>query len=68
MTKRVCRRDLCYIVGIRAARLNPMEAATAWSLLAGQLEELGDEELPKFKHLISAIRTATIQAKRKASL
>jgi len=55
------RRDLCHLIGKRAALLPPNQAALAWQSLAEHLrDELGMMPLPKFKHLLRAVRTATI--------
>lgn len=57
------RRDRCYLTGIRAAKLSPTQAARAWASLGQALEQLGLVDMPKFKHLLSAIRKATIIGK-----
>jgi hypothetical protein len=54
------RRDQCYLVGKRAARLKRRQAATAWLQLAYMLQEMGELDIPKYRHLIRAIRRATI--------
>jgi len=56
------RRDRCELVGRRAGLLNDGQAATAWKLLALQLESMGDMDIPKFRDLLKAIRGATIAA------
>lgn len=58
------RRDTCYLIGKRASLLTAGEAATAWSVLSQHLIQMGEIDLPKFKHLLAAIRTATVQGKR----
>lgn len=58
------RRDQCYLNGRRASRLNPKQAAKAWQHLAANLERFGDLDVPKYSHLITAIRAATIIARR----
>ena len=46
------------------ARLTPDQAAAAWAELARRVEALGEVDLPKFKHLVEAIRKATIAGKQ----
>ena len=58
------RRDRIHLVGKRAALLQRREAASAWRYLAVELELLGEYEMPKWKHLVRAIRRATINARR----
>ena len=58
------RRDLLDVVGRRMARLTPDQAAAAWAELARRVEALGEVDLPKFKHLVEAIRKATIAGKQ----
>ena len=55
------RRDRCYLVGRRAKRLEPPQAAIAWDELATLVENFGDRDMPKFDDLLKAIRTATIE-------
>ena len=62
--KRMSRRDKCYLVGRRAHALTPSQAATAWAYLAGQLEEMGEIDVPKFQDLLSAIRAGTLHARK----
>lgn len=64
-THRWRRRDYCFFVGLRAAKLNPSLAAVAWNTLARRLEALGDKDVPKFIDLLAAVRAATISAKKK---
>lgn len=64
--KKTPRRDRCYFVGLRAAKLSPLQAARAWAHLAARLESLGKTDLPKFRDLLNAIRDATITAKQPA--
>jgi hypothetical protein len=59
------RRDYCYFVGRRAATCNTTEAAVAWWTLAGHLEAMGNDDIPKFITLLAKIRAATIVGKRK---
>jgi hypothetical protein len=61
------RRDQCYLVGRRASFLVGAQAATAWSALAQRLEAMSEMDIPKFRDLLTAIRTATIVARRKPS-
>ena len=63
------RRDMCHLIGKRAAGLSKRQAARAWFNLAEQLMILGEPDipfLPKFDHLKTAIRWATIHGKRKS--
>lgn len=55
------RRDRCHLIGLRASRLTKAQAAAAWNELARSLEEMDLLDIPKFKHLIRAIRLATIR-------
>lgn len=57
------RRDRCYLVGKRAGKLAPAEAAAAWQLLAGFIEDMGERDIPKFNDLLTAVRKANIEAK-----
>jgi len=54
------RRDMCHVIGRRAQKLSPEESAYAWQMLGRQLEQMGDLDMPKFKHLITTIRAATV--------
>lgn len=57
------RRDQCHVVGKRANRLNSIQAAYAWYFVAAFLEDNAAElDIPKFKHLLYAIRRATTSA------
>lgn len=58
------RRDRIYFVGLRAGKLSARQAATAWFSLARQLEEMGEMDLPKYRNVIDAIRSATIAGKQ----
>ncbi|HWY74984.1 MAG TPA: hypothetical protein VN281_05175 [Verrucomicrobiae bacterium] len=58
------RRDKCHIAGTQAQRLDEKQSAIAWHLLAGELVELGDADIPKFRQLMMAIRSSTILARR----
>lgn len=61
------RRDLCHLVGKRAQRLTPPQAAEAWYKLADKLEDdLSMKDIPKFLDLLVSIRVATIVGKRRA--
>jgi hypothetical protein len=57
------RRDMCFNVGARAARLPPDQAVIAWRILARRMEEMQDKDIPKFADLIISIRAATIASK-----
>ncbi len=58
------RRDLCYIIGRRAARLTPAQAVEAWDVLARELEKLGDRDLPKFQDVLGLIYAAAVRGTR----
>jgi hypothetical protein len=58
------RRDYCYAVGIRAAKLSPRQSQKAWESLARQLEAMGEKDIPKFWDVLAAIRAATIIGKK----
>lgn len=60
------RRDMCYLVGRRAGRLNTVQAAQAWAFLARNMERMGELDVPKFSDLITTIRAATIHTLRKS--
>jgi len=60
---KVPRRDRIYATGRRAGMLTSEQSAAAWQHLAFQLEELGDKDLPMFRDLLGAIRSATILAR-----
>lgn len=62
--RRLPRRDLCHATGRRAGKLNQRQAARAWTILAQRLEALGEMDLPKFRHLLEAIRSATVGGRR----
>lgn len=57
------RRDRIYFVGLRAGKLELTQAAAAWYYLAGRLEGMGDMDVPKYRDLVHAIRSATIAGK-----
>src|SRR5439155_19248569 len=57
------RRDLCHLIGKRADKLSPAQAALAWKALAEHLMALGELDtaaLVMFKDLARAIRQSTI--------
>jgi hypothetical protein len=58
------RRDMCYVIGKRAALLKPAQAALAWASLSEQIEAMGSLDIPKFINVLSAIRTATIKGRQ----
>lgn len=62
--RRLTRRDNCFLVGKRAQTLEPNQASAAWYHLGSLLEQMGSFDLPKFRHLIRAIRITTIRGKR----
>lgn len=65
------RRDLCYVLGRRTAKMDLWSAGHAWLELADFLEGMGEpssahyKHLPKFHDLINAIRTAQLRGIRK---
>jgi hypothetical protein len=63
MKRKHTRRDLCYLVGVRASQLSPSQAAAAWKSLANLIENLGERDVPKFYDLLRRIRVATIDGK-----
>lgn len=63
--KRLPRRDRCYLIGGRAARLSKAESARAWQFLALKLEEMAEKDIPKFEDVVRAVRLATIEGKGK---
>lgn len=62
------RRDLLDVIGRRMARLTPDQAVVAWAELARRVEALGEMDLPKFKHLVQAIRSATIAGRQRKAV
>ena len=62
------RRDLLDVIGRRMARLTPDQTAVAWAELARRVEALGEVDLPKFKHLVQAIRKATIAGRQRKAV
>lgn len=54
------RRDMCYMVGKRGARLTGKRAEKAWECLCRQVEALGEKDMPKYFDLLVAIRAATL--------
>lgn len=58
------RRDTCHLVGKRAQTLQPNQASAAWYHLAELIEGMGDLDIPKFRHLLHAVRITTIHAKQ----
>lgn len=57
------RRDLCFFVGKRAAKLTTPQMVYAWEMLARHLEGAFSEmDVPKFGNLIALVRAATIRA------
>lgn len=65
MIPKLARRDKCGLTGSRALRLTDAQAVAAWRSLADELLGLGDTDVPKFKHLLRAIRKATITGRRR---
>lgn len=61
----ITRRDRCYLFGRRGRKLNQLQAAEAWWAFPEKLEEMGDMDIPKFKHLLIAFRDATVLAKKR---
>lgn len=62
--RKIPRRDRVYLAGCRAGRLTDAQSAAAWRSLSAQLQELGELDIPKFRDVIAAIRSATITAVR----
>lgn len=62
--KQLPRRDKCLLAGKRAGMLSDDRAALAWNILALELLGMSELEMPKFKHLLRAIRKANIRARR----
>lgn len=62
------RRDRCYLIGRRAQRLSPAQAADAWFRLARKLEAMGDLDVPKFNDLLVALHDAAILARNPNAL
>lgn len=61
------RRDQCYLVGRRAKKIeNLAVAANAWSKLADKLIAMGEMDVPKFRHLLHAIRRSHLDAEKTA--
>lgn len=65
MSSITTRRDRCYLIGRRAQRLSPAQAADAWQRLAEKVEGFSLHDVPKFADLLSAVREATVLARRK---
>jgi hypothetical protein len=65
MSRKLTRRDRCWLVGLRAAKLSPEACVHAWTNLSVQLVDLYDKDIPKFDDLLHAIRRATLEAKSK---
>jgi hypothetical protein len=57
------RRDRCHFYGARAQLLNQEQAAKAWHDFARQVEGMGMVDVPKFRDLLRAFRSATICAR-----
>lgn len=57
--RKLCRSDLCWVIGARASRLTGEQAAIAWTHLAGELQQLGESvDMPKFRQLLEAVRAS----------
>jgi hypothetical protein len=54
------RRDLVHLTGKRAMLLSDQQATIAWFNLASRLEDMDRMDMPKFKHLLAAVRSSTI--------
>ncbi len=63
-THKLPRRDKCFAFGARGLKLTKEQAASAWWFLCAEMQIMGDLDMPKFKHLLHAIRVATIQSKK----
>lgn len=55
------RRDRCYVIGRRAQKLIPSQAARAWLALARALERMGEKDVPKFNDLLASIHAAHLR-------
>lgn len=55
---------MCFSVGVRASMLTPNQSFKAWQVLAKQIESFGNMDIPKYRDLIKAVRTATIAGKQ----
>lgn len=60
--RKLPRRERCYLVAKGIYRLDMRFSEYALVLLADELSELGERDLPKFDDLLKAIRRATIMA------
>lgn len=60
----LARRERCYLLAKRAARLNDRQAAEAWRFLTEELDRFGNFDVPKFKDIFDSIRAAIIHAKQ----
>lgn len=58
------RRDACFFVGKRAAMLSTAEACTAWQILSLKVQTMEDMDIPKFRDMLSAVRSSTIIARQ----
>jgi hypothetical protein len=58
------RRDRCYLFGRRAKKLTPAQAAEAWMIMADLVERMGEQDVPKFNNILTAVRVATVSARR----
>lgn len=64
MASVLTRRDRCYLIGRRAFRLSPAQAAAAWFHFAGKVEALGDRDVPKFNDLLIGFHVSAKLARR----
>jgi len=58
------RRHLCGAIGRRALKHDNRQAAFAWYVLAHALVSLETKDVPKFRDLLTIIRTAQISARK----
>jgi hypothetical protein len=55
------RRDKCHKVATRAAALTARQRSRAWKHLVGDLFDLGEIDIPRFRHLLESIYRSTIR-------
>lgn len=58
------RRDKVYLLAKRGMLLPYNEKASAWNILMDLLDRVGEKQMPKFKDIIWAVRSAQIQTRK----